>query len=145
GEETASAEELGAWPRALPGGRESAGIPVTTTEGQATLSEGGSSCRASGLLERRLCDGPASVASSRLRPTIPPFLDRERHITLSLPPRNAPVSPGHGSLMTATGTRNPREIAGRMDSLRVLRSGSLCGVCPVSSSMEQAVAQGDVT
>src|SRR5262249_44165542 len=42
---------LGAWPRALPGGRESAGILVTTNEGQATLSEGGSSCRASGLLE----------------------------------------------------------------------------------------------
>src|SRR5262249_37506308 len=43
---------LEAWPRALPGGRECAGIPVTTTESQATLGKDGSSCRASGLLER---------------------------------------------------------------------------------------------
>ena len=45
----------------------------------------------------------------------------------------------------ATGTRNPREIAGLMDSLRALRPGSLCGVRPVSSSKEQAVAQVDAT
>ena len=78
-------------------------------------------------------------------PSIQPFLDRERHITLASQPRTAPASPGHGSLAIATGTRNPRVIAGLMDSLRVLRSGSLCGARPVPSSKEQAVAQGDVT
>ena len=45
----------------------------------------------------------------------------------------------------ATGTRNPREIAGRMGSLRALRPGSLCGVRPVSSSKEQTVAPIDAT
>ena len=45
----------------------------------------------------------------------------------------------------ATWTWNPRGIAGVMDSLRVLRFDSLCGVRPVSSSKEQAVAQVGAT
>jgi hypothetical protein len=48
-------------------------------------------------------------------------------------------------LAMAMWTRNPREIAGLTDSLGVLRSGRLCGVRPVSSSKEQAVAQVDAT
>ena len=84
-------------------------------------------------------------ASCRLRPKIPPFLDLERHITISSQPRTAQASPEHGSQAMAAWTWNPRGIAGVMDSLRVLRSGSLCGVRPVSSSKEQAVAQVDAT
>jgi hypothetical protein len=87
---------------------------------------------------RRLCGVPASVAFSRLMPPIQPFLDRDHHITIQ-------VSLGLGSPAMATGTRNPREIVGLMDSLRVLRSGSLCGVPPVSNAEEQAVAQVGAT
>ena len=97
------------------------------------------------LVQRRLCGVRASVASSQMMPRIPSFLDRERHITISSQPRTALALPGHGSLAMPTGTRNPREIAGLMDSLRVLRSGNLCGVRPVSRSKEQAVVQVDVT
>jgi hypothetical protein len=80
-----------------------------------------------------------------MMPRIPLFLDRKRHITISSLPRIAQALPGHRSLAMATWTRNPREIAGLMDSLRVLRFGSLCGVRSVSSSKEQEVAQVDAT
>ena len=78
-------------------------------------------------------------------PTIPPFRDRERHITNSSQPRTTRALPGHGLREMATGTRNPREIMGLLDTLRALRAGSLCGVRPVSSSKEQAVARVDAT
>jgi len=58
-------------------------FPVTMNEGRATLSEGGSSCRASGLLERSLCGQAGYVTSSQSVPRIQPFLDLERHIILS--------------------------------------------------------------
>jgi hypothetical protein len=65
-----------------------------------------------------------------LRPKIPPFLDLGRHITISSQPRTAQASPEHGSQAMATWTWNPR---------------GLCGVRPVSSSKEQAVAQVGAT
>jgi hypothetical protein len=56
--EKASARNLETRPRESPGSCKSAGIPVTTDLGQATLSEDDSSCRASGLLEPRAAADP---------------------------------------------------------------------------------------
>ena len=75
---------------------------MTRREVQATLSEGGSSCRASGLLERSLCGVRADVASSRLMPWIPPSFDLERHITISSRPRTTWAWLGHVSPATMT-------------------------------------------
>ena len=79
-------------------------------------------------------------------PTIQPFLDLERHITISSRPRTAQASPGHGSLAMATWT-GP-------DGDRDEADGTPFGPCdpvayvalrPVSRSKEQAVAQVDAT
>ena len=78
GEETASARNLGARPGMLPGRRESAGIPVTTDKGQATLSEGDSSCRASGLLEQYIKEDPAASFYYSSRPALEDILRQER-------------------------------------------------------------------